>query len=154
MAEDEDELEFAPEDGENRGASTKGAYVVLVVDDDEDVHAITRMILKKMDLGEKSLEMVSTFSCKETLDYFQGGKTADLVLLDIVMESDDAGYHVAEYIRRQMNRNDIRIVVRTGQPGVEKGSQPELDYKLDGFFLKTEMSASRLREVVKSNLLP
>jgi CheY-like chemotaxis protein len=39
-----------------------------------------------------------------------------VVLLDVVMETDDAGLKVAEFIRNEANNQFTRFILRTGQP--------------------------------------
>jgi hypothetical protein len=39
------------------------------------------------------------------------------VLLDVVMETADAGLLLVDYIRRELGLSATRIVLRTGQPG-------------------------------------
>ena len=38
-------------------------------------------------------------------------------LIDVVMETDDAGLLLVEHIRKQMKNEMLRIIIRTGQPG-------------------------------------
>lgn len=40
-----------------------------------------------------------------------------VVLLDVVMESDNAGLELVTYIRKEAHNDLIRIILRTGQPG-------------------------------------
>ena len=41
-----------------------------------------------------------------------------LALIDVVMETDDAGLKLVEHIRAELNNRMMRLVIRTGQPGI------------------------------------
>jgi len=39
------------------------------------------------------------------------------VLLDVIMETDQAGLDLVEFIRDTLKNETVRIILRTGQPG-------------------------------------
>ena len=150
-----DEMHFVPED---EAASVDKAIVdpwrILVVDDDEDVHLITAIILKACKVLNRSLFFMNAFSASEAKGLLENyiDQPFDLLLLDVVMEDDDSGYQVARYLRKNLGNLSTKILIRTGQPGVQSKTQNLDDVRIDGFYLKTELSAARLREVVTQAL--
>ncbi len=77
---------------------------------------------------------------------------AAIVLLDVVMESDDAGLQVARFIRETAKNNHIRIILRTGQPGQAPERQVIVNYDINDYKSKTELTAQKLFTVVMSSL--
>ena len=63
---------------------------LLVVDDEADVHTVTRMALRKVTYKGRPLDIHSAYSAKEGMDVLQQGPEFALVLLDVVMEEPDA----------------------------------------------------------------
>src|SRR5690606_12943549 len=71
-----------------------------------------------------------------------------MVLLDVVMERDDAGLRVAAAIRQELNNHEVRIVLRTGQPGTAPEERVIRDYDINDYRTKTELSRARLLTTV------
>ena len=91
---------------------------VLVVDDEPDIHHVTKLALSNIDFLKRPLNILSCYSGSEALDLLAARDDIALVLLDVVMESEDAGLNVARDIREKLHNHHIRIILRTGQPGV------------------------------------
>ncbi|MGL4994797.1 MAG: response regulator, partial [Deefgea sp.] len=91
---------------------------VLVVDDEPDIHHVTKLALSNIDFLKRPLNILSCYSGAEALDLLATRDDIALVLLDVVMESEDAGLNVARDIREKLHNHHIRIILRTGQPGV------------------------------------
>ena len=60
-----------------------------------------------------------------------------VILLDVIMESDDAGLITAKYIRETLQNRAVRIILRTGQPGQVPERQAIVDYDIDDYKTKT-----------------
>lgn len=125
---------------------------VLIVDDEQEVHAVTKTVLNQFSFEGKNLELLSAFNGEEAISMLKKHKDVQLVLLDVVMESDDAGLIVAKRIREELKQKKIRIVLRTGQPG----SAPEQDvidnYDINDYKEKTELTSKKLYTTVISSL--
>ena len=80
--------------------------------------------------------------------------TADvaLVLLDVVMETDDAGLSLARQIRGELNNQLVRVVLRTGQPGQAPEQSVVMEYDINDYKSKTELTAQKLFTSVVSSL--
>jgi response regulator RpfG family c-di-GMP phosphodiesterase len=132
--------------------SHQGKWKVLIVDDEPEVHAVTRLALSDFEFQGKRLEFVSAYSGKEAEQVVLANPDAAIVLLDVVMETDDAGLKVAEFIREQANNQHIRIILRTGQPGQAPERQVIVNYDINDYKSKTELTAQKLFTVVMSSL--
>jgi signal transduction histidine kinase len=67
-----------------------------------------------------------------------------VILLDVVMETDDAGLKLVDFIRTQLKNESVRIILRTGQPGQAPERQVIVDYDINDYKAKTELTADKL----------
>ncbi|MCW8885010.1 MAG: DUF3369 domain-containing protein [Motiliproteus sp.] len=130
----------------------QGKWKVLIVDDDESVHQVTKLALKRVTLDDRPLEFISALSGEEAKQIAREHDDIALVLLDIVMENDHAGFDVANYIRHELNNNLTRIILRTGQPGDVPEKDVILNYEIDGYKTKSELTSQALFSVILTSL--
>ncbi|MEA3288794.1 MAG: DUF3369 domain-containing protein [Campylobacterota bacterium] len=125
---------------------------VLIVDDEEEVHNITKTVLRNFSFENKNIVFHSAYNGKDAIEFLKEHPDTALVLLDVVMETDDAGLIVAKRIREELHNKHIRIVLRTGQPG----SAPEKDvidnYDINDYKEKTELTSTKLYTTMISSL--
>ena len=119
-------------------------WTILVVDDDDEVHQITRLALQNVRFEEQPLTVLSAHSAREALERLKDQTDIALVLLDVVMETDDAGLRVARDIREVLRNEAVRIVLRTGQPGQAPERAVIVDYDINDYKTKTELTAAKL----------
>lgn len=127
---------------------TAAPWPVLVVDDEPAVHEITGMLLGRMAFEGRPIELHHALSAAEARERLAARPDMALVILDVVMETDDAGLLLCRYIRETLGNHQIQIVLRTGQPGQAPEQDVILDYEINGYFLKTELTAQRLQSLV------
>lgn len=125
---------------------------VLVVDDDPDVHAVTRLALRNVSFKGRALELLSAHSGAEGFHMLSSSVDIALVLLDVVMETENAGLVLARRIREELGNHTVRVVLRTGQPGQAPEQQVIIDYDINDYKSKTELTTQRLFTVVISAL--
>lgn len=135
---------FAEEDQGPSGPPRKTPYKILVVDDDDEIHVITRMALQDFQLNGRGLEFLSASSGAEAKSILESDQNIALVLLDVVMETDHAGLDVARWIRETLKNRLIRIVLRTGQPGQAPEEEIIARYEIDDYKEKTELTYRKL----------
>ena len=147
---DEDRVLFAAdaEVTEEQQAS----WTVLIVDDEPEIHQITLMALRDFSFMQHKLQFISAYSAAEARHILATNKDIVLILLDIVMESDDAGLVLVRYIREQLQNQLVRIILRTGQPGQAPEHRIVLDYDINDYRAKTELTVQRLTTSVVSAL--
>jgi len=117
---------------------------ILVVDDEEGIHGITRMIFRGYEFEGRPIELISALSGSEARDKLEQHTDIALVLLDVVMETDNAGLMLVDHIRNELNNKDIRIILRTGHPGYAPETEVIVNYDINDYLSKAELSASRL----------
>jgi len=111
---------FFAEESKDDLSSTNQDYdiiKILVVDDEKDIHLVTEMVLEDFHFEGKSIEIINAYSGKEAREILLKEKNISLILLDVIMETETAGLDLVKYIREDLKSNNIRIILRTGQPG-------------------------------------
>jgi CheY-like chemotaxis protein len=98
-------------------AQAHSPWLVLIADDDHSVHEATVAALAGQLVHNRSLSFLHAYSAAETVSLLAASKGVHLVLLDVVMESPDAGLRAVAEIREKLGLHDLKIVIRTGQPG-------------------------------------
>jgi len=134
------------------GPGTRNRWIVLLVDDEPEVHEITRLVLANTSFSGIPVELHSAYSASEAKAFLESHRDTALMLLDVVMETDDAGLRLINYVREQIRNADLQIVLRTGQPGMAPEREVIPEYDINGYFLKTELVAQKLRSIVISSL--
>lgn len=119
-------------------------WKVLIVDDDSDVHEITKMALGGFEFQGEPLQFISAYSADEARQLLAEHPDTAVMLLDVVMETDDAGLQLVRYIRQTLNNPFIRIILRTGQPGQAPEKQVVLEYDINDYKEKTELTSKKL----------
>ncbi|CAO3455623.1 Two-component system sensor histidine kinase [Azospirillum largimobile] len=119
-------------------------WPVLVVDDDEQVHAMTRVLLNDFEFEGRRFAIVSAFSAAEARAILAERTDLPVVLLDVVMETHDAGLRLVHHIRRDLGNRHIRIILRTGQPGQAPEREVIVAYDINDYKSKAELTAQKL----------
>lgn len=138
-----DELLFADEGGVDIEpvADETRAWKVLVVDDDEFVHKVTRLVLDDYVFEGRGIQCLDAYSGREAMELV--ADDVAVILLDVVMETTDAGLEVARFVREKGNHL-TRIILRTGQPGEAPERQVVTELDINDYRQKTELTADRL----------
>ena len=121
---------------------------VLIVDDEESIHAITELVLGNFHFDEHPLHFFNAYSAKEAKEILAKQDDIALVLLDVVMESDNAGLELVKYIRNELQNQMVRIVLRTGQPGSAPEEEVITSYDINDYKDKTELTNTKLKSTV------
>ncbi|MFP4477335.1 MAG: DUF3369 domain-containing protein [Desulfatibacillaceae bacterium] len=127
-------------------------WKIIIADDEPEVHNLTRMVLDDFEFDGRQLVFLSAYSGKETEQLLRENPDTAVVLLDVVMETDDAGLVVAKNIRHDIQNEFVRIVLRTGQPGKAPERQIISQYDINDYKEKTELTAQKLFTTITSSL--
>jgi len=127
-------------------------WKLFIVDDDEEIHSVTKMALTGFIFGGKRLEFLHAYSGAEAKVIFENTSDIAIVLLDVVMESDSAGLDVVKYVRESLGNQLTRIVLRTGQPGQAPEKHVISNYDINDYKEKTELTAQKLFTTVSASL--
>ena len=96
-----DEIVFAEETPEVSSEKALEPWKLMIVDDEEAVHSMTRQVLEDFSFEHRSLTNLNAYSGKDAMQLIQQHPDVALVLLDVVMETDHAGLEVIRYIREE-----------------------------------------------------
>ena len=128
------------------------AWKVMVVDDEPDVRRLTALNLRGFEFGGRPLELIEASSAAEARDRLREYPDIALALIDVVMETDDAGLKLVEYIRKELGNLMIRLIIRTGQPGVAPERFVIDNFDIDDYKDKTELTVQKLYTTVRTAL--
>ncbi|MFA6986505.1 MAG: DUF3369 domain-containing protein [Arenimonas sp.] len=127
-------------------------WKVLLVDDEPEVHEVSRLVLGSFRFEDRPLQIFSAMTAGEAKDFLTQHDDIAVVLLDVVMESDQAGLTLVEYIRNVLGNRNIRIVLRTGQPGQAPEHEVIIKYDINDYKEKTELTAQKLSTTLFASL--
>lgn len=144
-------LFFAEEDNLT-ATRQKNIWKVLLVDDEPDIHSVTRLALRDVEFEGKELEIISSYSGRESRKILRENPDIAVILLDVVMEDDDSGLRLVKFIREDLNNHLVRIILRTGQPGMAPERKVILEYDINDYKEKTELTSQKLFTTVISGI--
>ena len=127
-------------------------WKLLVVDDEPDIRELTRFNLRGFRFADRDLEILEAASAYEARQILSEHADIAVALVDVVMETDDAGLRLVEYIRQDLKNNMVRLIIRTGQPGLAPERHVIDHYDIDDYKDKTELTAGRLYTAVRAAL--
>ena len=125
---------------------------VLIVDDDVDVHVVTKFALSQASFQGRRLSFLHAYSGAEALALLRSTPDIAVVLLDVIMETQDAGLQVARQVREVLHNSAVRIILRTGQPGQALEHRIIIDYDINDFWCKTDLTTRKLFTTVIASL--
>ena len=132
--------------------ATAAPWRVLIVDDDVDVHVVTKFALSQASFQGRRLSFLHAYSGAEALVLLRGTPDIAVVLLDVIMETQDAGLQVARQVREELHNSAVRIILRTGQPGQALEHRIIIDYDINDFWCKTDLTTRKLFTTVIASL--
>jgi CheY-like chemotaxis protein len=119
-------------------------WKVLIVDDENDIHTMTQLALKNFQFAQRPLQIFQAMSGTQAREILQVEPDIAVALIDVVMETDDAGLQLIDFIRNQLKYFLIRLIIRTGQPGMAPEREVIERYDIDDYKNKTELSVDKL----------
>ncbi|WP_051340740.1 hybrid sensor histidine kinase/response regulator [Azospirillum halopraeferens] len=137
---------FGPEEAEEEpaGRAEAAPWTVLVVDDDPQVHAMTRVLLRDFEFEGRPFDVVSALSAAQAEELLIRRPDIPVLLLDVVMETSDAGLRLVRRIREDLGNRRLRIILRTGQPGQAPERDVVVGYDINDYKAKSELTAQKL----------
>jgi len=130
----------------------KKKHKILIVDDDQSIHDITKIALKGMSFSDFELEVFSALSSEEAKSILEEQEDIALALVDVVMETPEAGLDLVNHIRNIMQNKLIRLIIRTGQANDFPQMQVIQHYDINDFKEKTELTLERLYTTIRSSI--
>ena len=145
----DDELVFVPED---EARILRNTWKVLIVDDEPDVHSVTSMALSKVVFDGHSLLFLHAYSGEEACRVMNEHPDIAVAFVDVIMETDDAGLRLIHHIREDLGNTMIRLILRTGQPGQTPENDVIVNYDINDYKAKAELTAQKLFTTLVSAL--
>ncbi|MBD1207410.1 MAG: hybrid sensor histidine kinase/response regulator [Ignavibacteria bacterium] len=127
-------------------------WKILIVDDDVEIHSVTRYALTDYAFQGQGVAVTSLYSARETREILPAIPDVAVILLDVVMETADAGLRLVEYIRNTLDNQFVRIILRTGQPGEAPEFEVIRKYDINDYKSKTELTNTKLLTAITSSL--
>lgn len=143
----EDELFFADEDEVEEkctAASSTEPWNLLIVDDEPEMHSVTKMVLSGVEFEGRPLSFLSAYSAREAKEILGKQEGIAVILLDVVMEKEDSGLSLVQYIRNELLDYTVRIILRTGQPGQAPEQMVIAEYDINDYKDKSELTSQKL----------
>lgn len=137
-----DDAELPPSPG-----TSPRCWCILVVDDDDDVHRSTAFALRDVRIFDRPLHLLHAHSVAEAWDQVTAHPDIAVGLIDVVMETPDAGLTLVRDLREKGYR-EMRLVLRTGQPGYAPELAVISAYEIDDYRTKDEITQTRLITVL------
>jgi response regulator RpfG family c-di-GMP phosphodiesterase len=127
-------------------------WKVLLVDDEPEIHEVTRLVLAGFQFENRPLLILSATTAAEAKEMLAEFDDIAVILLDVVMESDQAGLHLVQHIRQTLGNHNVRIVLRTGEPGQAPEQEVITRYDINDYKEKTELTAQKLATTMFASL--
>ncbi len=133
-------------------ADTQNPWHVLVVDDDESIHEVSRLILSDFQFEQRPVVLTHAYSAAQAKTLLCQANEFAVLLLDVVMESEHSGLDLVTYIRNELNNHFVRIVLRTGQPGQAPEVSVMADYDINDYRNKSDLTAEKMQACLTAAL--
>ena len=131
-------------------AKTSSTWRIMIIDDDPDVHSATTFALGSLEIQSRALSFLHAYSAAEARDILSKETDIAIILLDVVMEQEDAGLQLVSHVRKTLGFADVRIILRTGQPGYAPEIDAIRDYDINDYKTKSELTRTKLYTAVTS----
>ena len=151
MQTDTDTLHFLDDD-QPVGSAKELVWRLMVVDDEPDVHRATTFALTGVKILGRPLEFLHAYSATEAEALLKTEQDVAVVLLDVVMEREDAGLALIKTIRQDLKLTELRIILRTGQPGYAPEIETIHDFDINDYKTKSELTRTKLYATVTAAL--
>jgi CheY-like chemotaxis protein len=130
--------------------SLPNKHRILIVDDEPDIHTLTKLSLKGLQYRGCPIEFLTASTGEDAVRLMSINPEIAVILLDVVMETNTAGLDACRAIREELGNRFVRILLRTGQPGVAPERQTINQFDIDGYLPKAELTADRLHAAVRT----
>ncbi|MDZ7924844.1 MAG: EAL domain-containing protein [Marinagarivorans sp.] len=139
-----DDLMMFTDEVDDASCANDAQWNILIVDDDAQVHAATKFALKGTEILHHTINFIDAYSAREAKELLQTTKDIAVILLDVVMETPNAGLDLIAYIRGDLGLDNVRIVLRTGEPNQAPEMAVIRDYDINDYKIKSEITQKSL----------
>ena len=150
MTSNDDALHF--KDDAEATVAEGSPWKILIVDDDEEVHGVTRLALTDFKVHGRPLRFLHAYTGADAVRIMREQHDVAIILMDVVMETEHAGLDAVQAIRKDLRNHRVRIVLRTGQPGQAPESEVVSKFDINDYKEKTELTTKKLYTVIHTGL--
>lgn len=111
-------------------------WYVLIVDDEEDIHELLKMSLRDLTYSDMEVTFLHAYTALEAKKMINHYPEIAVIILDVMMEEDDAGLSFVQFVREEVDNADTRILLHTSQPGIAPKKEVSEKYMIDGYLDK------------------
>lgn len=127
-----------------RSPQPSNNWKILVVDGEEDVHAVTRLVLSDLCFEHRNLDFLEARSSIEAVRLLAEHPDIAVALIDVVMEAEDAGLQLVRYVRKCMCNRFVRLILHIKRPGAAPERSVITQYEIDDYKTRAELSSNAL----------
>jgi signal transduction histidine kinase len=149
---DEKYNNFFFKEKKERKPNLEKKWDILIVDDEKDIHTITKIALDSFSYKNKKLNFLSCYSAEEAEKLLVQGNNISIILLDVVMEHNSAGLDLVNFIRKELKSEIVQIILRTGHPGEVPEKEVIEEYEINDYKTKTELTQNKLLTTIRTGL--
>ncbi len=117
-------------------SSTTWNWKVLLADDDPLFHKIGKALLGGIEFDGHIIETFTSHDYQSTCLFLRENPDTALVVLDVYMDDPTTGYRVIEYVRNELQNNELRILLHTGDANIESEETALDKYAISGYLSK------------------
>ncbi|SIQ46615.1 EAL domain-containing protein [Marinobacterium stanieri] len=127
-------------------------WKVLSVEDDGGYQSSLCHALSTLRVEQRPVEVLKARSAMEAARILPDHPDISVILLDVVMEDDDAGLKLVGTIRETIGNHLVRIVLLTGQPGMAPRTDVMSHLDIDDYWCKSELDHDHLISILNGNI--
>ena len=148
----DDLIQFKPDDNELHVIEPKKPWKVLIADDDDEVHVITKLALSDYEYLGRPIKFFDSHCYQSSIDILSVEPDIALILLDVVMDEPDTGLKIVNFVRNVIHDKKTRIILRTGEPGSAPERSVITQYDINDYKEKTELTSTKLYTSVHTSI--
>lgn len=133
-------------------AGDRKQWRILSVEDDTTYQASLIYALDDLVVNDLPVEILTANSAAQAAPIIAETPDIAVILLDVVMEQDDAGLRLVSTIRDIIGNSAVRIILLTGQPGMAPRDDIMSHYDIDDYWCKSDLSIDQLSSLVVGNI--
>jgi CheY-like chemotaxis protein len=134
-------------------------FIVLVVGDDPEMLELTRVLLRDMEVFGLRVHVETARSRREAIEVLRrydpmapARQLIAVAFVDIALETSHAGLELCDFIRNELNNQQIQLYLCTAHPGPSQARDIIDRYDLNGYYLKSELDENRVYCLVKAGI--
>lgn len=131
---------------------SRPAWRILTVDDDHDFQLALKFSLDDLEILGHPVQLTQVYSRSEAMEVLLQSPEFAAILVDVVMETDEAGLQLVKDIREQLGIFSSRIILLTGQPGFAPVDSVMSDYDLSDYCLKSDINRRGIKNILAGAL--